>query len=566
VDKKQENGLTRKLKLFPLTNIVIANMIGAGIFTTSGLLMGDLGNPWVMILLWVIGGGIALCGALSYGELGSAIPRAGGEYAFLSQLFHPLFGFLSGWVSFIVGFSAPIAASAIGFSEYLTRAFPQLLSLGIFDSTFEAVVLKKFYAILVIIVFTMIHLRGIEFGTKIQNFLTVLKVGLIVGLVVIGFSLGNGNVEHFSQGKNFRLDFGGWKTIALSLMWIMFAYSGWNASAYIGSEIKNPKKNLPRSLILGTGIVILLYLCLNLFYVYAVSPENMSGVISIGGLASGNLFGKSFGNLFSILISFALFSSLSAFIILGPRVYYSMAKDGYFFKFAAKIHKKYRVPSKSIMLQCAIAVIIVLFGSLEQILTYMGFSLGIFPILAVIGVFKLRKQNRPSFKLPGYPVVPAIYILFGVMILCLSFILRPAEALLALLTIVAGIPIYFYFKGYSHVDLFSMKGRLNRAGYFWILFAFSTFNIFGYLVISPSTREPGVINILAVIFYLILYTGLSALAAFQGVKRLHDLNRPGSHYLLLLIPLYNIYLSLILLFEKGTDNDNKYGSDPLART
>ena len=446
MDKEQDNGLTRKLKLFPLTNIVIANMIGSGIFLTSGLLMKDLGNPWVMLLLWIIGGGIALCGALSYGELGAAIPRAGGEYAFLSRLFHPLFGFLSGWVSFLVGFSAPIAFSAIGFSEYLTTAFPQLLSLGIFESTFEAVVLKKFYAILVIILFTMIHLRGIEFGTRVQNFLTLLKVVLIVGLIVIGFSLGNGNVEHFSQGKNFRLDFGGWKTIGLSLMWIMFAYSGWNASAYIGSEVKNPKKNLPRSLILGTGIVILLYFCLNLLYIYAVSPEDMSGVKSIGGLAAGNLFGKSFGNLFSLLISFALFSSLSAFIILGPRVYYSMARDGYFFRFAAKVHKDYHVPSKSIMLQCAIAAIIVLTGTLEQILTYMGFSLGIFPILAVIGVFKLRRLKKSTYKMPGFPVVPILYLLAGVSILILGFMRQPIPSSIAILTVLTGIPAYFMFK------------------------------------------------------------------------------------------------------------------------
>ena len=454
MDKEQNNGLTRKLKLFPLTNIVIANMIGSGIFLTSGLLMKDLGNPWVMILLWIIGGGIALCGALSYGELGAAIPRAGGEYAFLSQLFHPLFGFLSGWVSFLVGFTAPIAFSAIGFSEYLTRAFPQLLSLGIFESTLEAVVLKKFYAILVIIVFTMIHLRGIEYGTRVQNFLTLLKIVLIVGLIVIGFSLGNGKVEHFSQGKNFSLDFGGWKTIGLSLMWIMFAYSGWNASAYIGSEVKNPKKNLPRSLILGTGIVILLYLGLNLLYIYAVSPdyiyaalpEDMSGIESIGGLAAGNLFGKSFGDLFSILIAFALFSSLSAFIILGPRVYYSMARDGYFFRFAAKVHKDYRVPSKSIMLQCAIAAIIVISGSLEQILTYMGFSLGIFPILAVIGVFKLRRLKKSTYKMPGFPVIPSLYLLAGVFILILGFMRQPVPSSIAILTVLTGIPVYFLFK------------------------------------------------------------------------------------------------------------------------
>lgn len=438
--------LERKLGLFPLTNIVIANMIGAGIFITSGLLMADLRNPLLMILLWIGGGVIALCGALCYGELGAAIPRAGGEYIFLSRLFHPVLGFLSGWVSFFVGFSAPIAASAIGFSEYLVRAFPKLLSWGIFKGIPEDIILKKFYAVLIIIVFTMIHLRGIVFGTRVQNYLTLLKVGLIAILIIVGFSSGKGSLNHVMQGADFSFDFGGWKIIGLSLMWIMFAYSGWNASAYIGSEIKNPSKNLPSSLMLGTGMVILLYFGLNLFYVYAIPPEDMSGVISIGGLAVGNLFGQTLETFLSVLISFALFSSLSAFIILGPRVYYSMAKDGYFFRSASKVHPVYRVPSKSIILQCSIAVIIVISGSFEQILTYMGFSLGIFPLLAVIGVFKLRYLKKSPYKMPGFPIVPIIYTAAGVSILILGFLERPIPSSIAILTVIAGIPAYFLFK------------------------------------------------------------------------------------------------------------------------
>jgi len=445
-ENASENGLQRRLGLFPVTNIVIANMIGAGIFTTSGLLLEDLRNPLLMISLWIVGGLIALCGALCYSELGAAIPRAGGEYIYLSKLYNPLSGFLSGWVSFFVGFSAPIAASAIGFSEYLSRAFPQSASWRIFGTSIEEAILKKFYAILIIVVFTLIHLRGIVFGSRVQNFLTVLKVALIIGLIFIGLSFGKGNFGHFSQGGNFNFDFGGWKVIGLSLMWIMFAYSGWNASAYIGSEIRNPKKNLPLSLILGTGIVILLYFGLNLFFVYAVPPDEMHGVISIGGLAVGNLFGKSSESLLSALISFALISSLSAFIILGPRVYFSMSKDGYFFKFASKVHKVYKVPTKSILLQGLIAVIIVLSGTLDQILTYMGFSLGIFPILAVIGVFKLRRLKQSEYKMPGYPVVPVIYILAGMIILILGFLERPIPSVIAILTVVAGIPAYYLFK------------------------------------------------------------------------------------------------------------------------
>lgn len=441
-----QNGLERRLGLFPVTNIVIANIIGTGIFTTSGLLIRDLLNPVLMIALWIAGGVIALCGALCYSELGAAIPQAGGEYIFLSRLFNPQSGFLSGWVSFFVGFSAPIAASAIGFTEYLSRAFPQILSWGILNSPLEEIILKKLYASLIIIVFTLIHLRGIIFGTKVQNVLTLLKIGLIVGLIFIGFSLGKGNFNHFSQGEDFSFDFGGWKTIGLSLMWIMFAYSGWNASAYIGSEIRNPKKNLPLSLIIGTVSVILLYFGLNLLYVYAISPGDMSGVISIGGLAAGNLFGASFESLFSLLISFALFSSLSAFIILGPRIYFSMAKDGYFFRFASEVHAVHHVPSKSIILQCVIAVIIVLSGTFDQILTYMGFSLGIFPILAVIGVFKLRRSKKSEYKMPGYPFVPVVYILAGVGILVLGFLERPWPSSIAILTVAAGIPAFYLFK------------------------------------------------------------------------------------------------------------------------
>jgi APA family basic amino acid/polyamine antiporter len=441
-----DSGLQRKLGLFPLTNIVIANMVGAGIFTTSGLLMGDLHHPGVMLVLWIVGGGIALCGALSYGELGAAIPRAGGEYAFLSRLFHPGLGFLSGWVSFFVGFSAPIAASAIGFTEYLTRAFPSLLTPGVFPGAGEAGIMKKFYAILLIALFTFLHTRGLELGALVQNYLTALKVLLIVALVLAGFAIGKGSFSNFTAAAPYTFDFGGWKTIGLSLMWIMFAYSGWNASAYVGSEVRNPARNLPRSLILGTGIVILLYAALNMFYVYAVPPGEMEGVISIAGLASGNLFGKSAETVLSVLISFALFSSLSAYIILGPRVYYSMAKDGVFFKAIADVSARTGVPSRSIILQGGIAAVMALFGTFDQLLTYMGFSLGIFPILTVLGVFKLRRTGRSVVKLPGYPLAPAFYLVAALLILTLAFFQRPVESSIAIGTVLVGLPIYVFFK------------------------------------------------------------------------------------------------------------------------
>jgi APA family basic amino acid/polyamine antiporter len=441
-----EDNLQRKLGLFPATNIVVANMIGAGIFTTTGLLMAGLNNPLLMLALWVVGGIIALCGAFSYGELGAAMPGAGGEYLFLSRLFHPVFGFLSGWVSFIVGFSAPIAASALGFSEYFCRALPAipiwLQSNGIMNPPAT----KTALSVTIILIFTLIHYRGIKSGALIQNILTLLKVTLIIFLLLAGFLSGKGDLTNFSSGGTISSGLAGWKTIGLSLMWIMFAYSGWNASTYLGAEIKNPLKTLPWSLIAGTGIVILLYLGLNVLYVYSINPEEMKGVISIGGLAMGKLFGQSAETLFSLLIAFALFSSLSAFIIIGPRVYYSMAKDGLFFKAVARIHPKFQVPSNSIILQGVIAVILALSGTFEQVLTYMGFALGIFPILTVSGVFKLRKVNRSAPRLPGYPITQILYISAGVMILILSFLERPVESGIAMITVLVGIPAYYLFK------------------------------------------------------------------------------------------------------------------------
>jgi len=441
-----ENGLKRTLGLFPATNIVIANMIGAGIFTTSGLLMADLGSPVLLIALWAVGGVIALCGALSYGELGANFPEAGGEYMFLSKIFHPSLGFLSGWVSFIVGFSAPIAASALGFSEYFIRAFPEL-SEWMRDNTFLGINgASKLFAVSIVFVFTLVHSGGIEFGSKIQNWLTILKILLVAGLIVAGIAFGKGDTDNFKAQSTVGEGIAGWKTMGLAIMWIMFAYSGWNASTYIGSEIKKPKRNLPGSLVTGTAVVIILYLLLNAVFVYAISPDEMKGVISVGGLAMGKMFGPGAETVFSLLISFALFSSLSAMIIIGPRVYFSMARDGLFFKFAARTSSRHSVPVYSLYLQSAIAIVFIITGTFDQILTYMGFSLGIFPLLTIAGSFRIRKNKTIRTSIPGFPVPQLIYLSTGIIILFLAFLERPLESSVALLTVAAGIPAYFLFK------------------------------------------------------------------------------------------------------------------------
>lgn len=434
-----DTALPRKLRLFSLTNIVIGDMIGAGIFTTSGLLLAQLHNPFLLLMLWVVGGAIALSGALSYGELGAKYPEAGGDYAFLSRLYSPLLGFLSGWISFLVGFSAPVAASSLAFSEYTMRILPPEL----IPQQLELV--KKLLAVGIILVFTLIHYFGLHSGSRVQNILTVIKIGLIVVFVGVGFVFGEGSLEHFRPEDGSSFPTANPRTIGLALMWIMFAYSGWNASTYVGSEVFNPLKNIPRSLIIGTFAVTVLYLLLNLLYVYALAPDEMKGVISIGGLTANNLFNRSLDQLFSLFIALILLSAISVLTIIGPRVYYAMARSGHFFGMASRINRA-RVPGASILMQSSLAVIYVASGSFEQIITFLSFSLGIFPIIVVIGVFKLRMNKKTVLKMPGYPILPAFFVLSSTIILVLAFLERPVESSIALGIVAAGVPAFLLLK------------------------------------------------------------------------------------------------------------------------
>ena len=434
--------MKKSLGYFSLTNIVVGDMIGAGIFTTSGLLLAQLHDPKLLLILWAIGGVIALCGALSYSELGARFPRAGGEYAFLSELFSPLAGFLSGWVSFFVGFTAPVAASALAFSEYLVRTLPDA------DGMEQIGFIKKAIAVGIILVFSIIHYFGLRSGSKVQNLLTVIKVGLILALVIIGFVFGTGSFEHFNVQMKVAEGWAGFKTMGLALMWIMFAYSGWNASTYVGSEVLNPVKNIPRSLISGTLFVTLIYLALNTLFVYAVPAGEMKGVISIGGLAANNLFGQTLDQFFSLFIAVILLSAISVLTIIGPRVYYAMAESGHFFGIAKRINRS-NVPGISILMQNGLAIVFVVSGTFEQIITLLSFSLGIFPIMAVLGVFKIRRQGNTAYRTPGYPFPQVIFIVISLAILVLAYLERPAESSIALGVILVGIPSYFLLKRYN---------------------------------------------------------------------------------------------------------------------
>ena len=421
-------GLQRELGLLSLSSIVVANMIGAGALTLTGFLLAELRDPLAMLALWIAGGGVALCGAVCYGRLGAALPMAGGEAVYLSRLVHPLAGFLSGWVSFLVGFSAPIAASALASAEYAARAFPSLAA---------GPAAAKIAAVCLIVLFTLAHCRGVGPGARVQNGLTLFKVAGIALFVAAGFAFGRGSFTHLLPAS--APAFGRWRSLGLGLLWIMFAYSGWNASAYVGSEARSPRRNLPRSLLLGTAAVTLLYLALNLLFVYAAPRAELAGHASPGGLAAARLFGASPGRAVSAFLALALLSSLSAYVMLGPRICFALARDGLFFRFAARVHPRTRVPSRSILFQGAFAVVLVLAGSSDQLLTYLGFALGVFPLLAVMGMFRLSREQRR-----GAAPAAAVFILASAGMLAMTLLERPRESLVAVATMLLGIPAYLW--------------------------------------------------------------------------------------------------------------------------
>jgi APA family basic amino acid/polyamine antiporter len=436
----QDGNLERKLGAFSATAIVVANMIGTGIFTTSGLLAAQLPSPGWVLLCWIFGGVIAITGALCYAELATRMPEAGGEYVYLKKLYHPALGFLAGWTSLIVGFSAPIAAAAMGFSEYIYVGLDShLLHL---NST-QLIFFNKGIAIAVILIFTSLHYLGLRLGSRVQNVLTILKILILVGLTSLGLIFGNGSGPKLSLKG---VETSGVMAIGTAMMLVMFAYSGWNASAYIAGEIKRPKSTIPVSLIGGTSIVIVLYLAINLFIFRMVPYSDLKGVIPVVETASVQAFGEWMGKGVSLLVGVGLLSCLSAFIMIGPRVYYAMAKDRLFFPFAATVHARFRVPGQSILIQGAIAMLMVLIGSFEQLIIYIAFALNIFLWLAVVGVFLARKKKvgeESAVKVWGYPVVPVFFLLSSLVLMVFNYVNRPLESSAALLTILFGIPCYF---------------------------------------------------------------------------------------------------------------------------
>ena len=444
-------GLKRELGLGSATILVIANMIGTGIFTTSGLIMVSLGDPKAMLLCWFMGGILALAGALCYGELGAIFPEAGGEYVFLRESFGRLPGFLSGWISLIVGFSAPIAAASMAFAAYFIRVFPgclgrdphaPLVDVGIFNLTPLTLI-----AVGVILLFSLIHCYSLYFGSRVQNVLTTIKIGVILAFVVAGFGFGSGSAAHFYGKTGF--DWASSGGFATALIFVSFAYSGWNAAAYLGAEIEHPAKNIPLSLFWGTLFVMVVYLLLNMVYIYALSLKDMGGVVEVGAEAASALFGGGIEKIFSTAIAFCILSVISAMIMAGPRVYYAMAKDGLFFERFAKVGKARRTPAWSILLQAAVAALMVITTSFDKLLLYIGFTLSLCAMFTVIGMMVLRRRGlhlNSAYRTFGYPVTPILFILFNLWIVVFCIKGNPTVSLYGAGTIACGVFAFYWRK------------------------------------------------------------------------------------------------------------------------
>jgi APA family basic amino acid/polyamine antiporter len=446
-----DHQLRREIGLFTATILVVANMIGTGIFTTSGFIMQEVENPLVLLLCWLIGGIFALCGALCYGELGAAFPEAGGEYVYLRQSFGKLVAFLSGWISLLVGFSAPIAAAAIAFATYgsgilALPAHPlgSLVIAGIAVVTVSPITIA---AIALIIILSLVHYQGIKIGARVQNTLTSFKISIILLFIAGAFLFGSGSLSHFSGTVSLASMVQG--KFAVSLIFVSFAYSGWNAACYLGSEIRNPSNNIPAALFTGTFVVLVLYLLVNAVYIYALPAVRMSGTLEIGLTSASALFGANIGKYLGAAIAIGILSALSAMILTGPRVYYAMSRDGVFFELFGRIHRRYKTPVFAIFLQATLAIFFILTLSFEKLLIYIGFTLALFAMLTVLGLMILRLKHKglaSPYKTFGYPVTPIIFILGNLWIAYFSIRSRPVTSLWGLLTIGAGIVVYLYFR------------------------------------------------------------------------------------------------------------------------
>jgi len=414
--------------------MVVANMIGAGVFTTSGYALADLGDRQFVMLAWGIGGLIAICGAISYGQLAQRILESGGEYLFLSRLLHPSIGFIAGWVSLLAGFTGAIAFAATAFESY---AIP--VSIG------PAWLEPGMLGIATIVLFGMLHSVALKIGLWTQNFIVAVKLVLLSGFIVFAFMTfpsGWEGMQIQTDTAEFSID-----ALASTLVWISLSFSGFNAAVYVTSEVENPKRNVPRAMLFGTVITTLIYLTLNFIFLFGATPENLNSIPDVAAVAAQAVGGDFLALLIRIIVSVALLSSVSSMIVAGPRVYAQMASDGVFPKiFNSTERDRLSIPAAAIWLQVLLASGVVYFSTIKSLLDYLGFTLSVSAALTVACVFWSRRVQDNRLTHLVYSVIASIYVFATIGLAVLSVIERPQQMVGFAITILSGLFVYFLLR------------------------------------------------------------------------------------------------------------------------
>jgi APA family basic amino acid/polyamine antiporter len=411
-------------------------------------------GPWAFLGVWIVGGGLALAGALSYAELAALRPRAGGEYVYLGEGLGPLAAFLSGWTSFVAGFAGAIAAGALGAADYLGRFIPAASSTAAFANLSAGplhliISPRTIVAVTIVAALALLHVRGLGPGRLVQNSLAALKVAALAAFVAIGLSFGHGDWSHVTSAPAA----GTWN-LPLAFIIVMFSYSGWNAASYVAEEVRDPGRNVPRALAIGTAAVVILYLGLNLLYLYAVPLTEMGGgTQELAMTAADRLLGPTAARLLGALAVFVLLGSLSAMTIAGPRVYFAMARDRLFVRAAGRVHPRFQTPHIAILAQAVWSALLIVTDAKDQLAEYTGFAVLLFSGLAVSTVFILR-HRRPDdvrpFRAWGYPVAPAVFVAASLAITGAAVLGRPGPSLYGLGVIALGLPVYWWFRRQSN--------------------------------------------------------------------------------------------------------------------
>jgi APA family basic amino acid/polyamine antiporter len=444
-------SLLRQLGVVSATALVVSNMIGVGIFTTTGFLAGDLGTPKLVLSIWVVGAICALVGAICYSELGVNLPSSGGEYVYLTRAFGPTWGFMTGWVSFFAGFSGPIALAALAFSDYLGYFFPSIrqenarVVAGSGDWTLHLGGAQA-VACALVLVFTLLNCIGVRRVARIQNVLTGAKVLTLVGFIALAFTIGHGSWNNLSMSATRTASTTIPEQFAISLFWIYVAYSGWNAATYVAEELRHPSRTLPAALGIGTALVAALYIGLNVVFIYAAPLEDLKGHIAVGALAASRLFGPEIAGLFSLLMALSLMSTVNAMVTVGPRVYYAMAKNGAFLASAAKVDARWHTPVLAIVAQ-GICTMIMTMTPFPQLMVYIGSLLNFFAVMSVLALIRLRGQ--PGWRKLRvvsfcYPLFPVLFILVGLWMTVRAVQLKPYVSLAAVITVATGALVYHF--------------------------------------------------------------------------------------------------------------------------